>query len=76
MATEKKTFTAPTETEARARLERWKNEHPSAVVTIEHKPIIGTKLEPVKWRNPEPPSKIVSITVEYEEKFLAEARWD
>ena len=76
MATETKieVFTASTETEARARLERWKNGHPSAVVTSERKPVIGTILEPVKSHSAEQPRKIVSIVIAYEEQIDRQAR--
>jgi hypothetical protein len=74
METKTEVFAAPTETEARACLDRWKDEHPSASITNEHECVTGVILEPVTSRSPSQLRKIVSIVIEYKEPAWAQER--
>jgi hypothetical protein len=72
METKTEVFAAPTEMKARACLDRWKNEHLSAIITSEHKPVTGVILDPVTSPSPKQLRKIVSIVIEYREPAWAQ----
>lgn len=61
------TFTASTEEKARTLLAGWKEDHPTATVIAEHKPVVASALEPTRRHSPKPSDMLVSISIEYDD---------